>query len=127
MAASSLPTPPRIIALCVLCEIPMCSAKVKPPKAAWYDRHMGRGLCTSCYGLHRRQGTLDQFDRLTRPRVDTFEEWLMLKRSGATRREAAQRMGMTLEALDQVRYRVARKMNVSLRSFGPVERVGKQG
>lgn len=118
---------PKLVGLCALCEIPMCSAKVKPPRGAWYARHMGRRLCTSCYGLRRRQGTLDEFERATRPRVEVFEEWLILKRSGVTRREAAHRMGMTVEALDQVRYRVARKMNVSLRTFGPVERVDKEG
>lgn len=95
----------------------MCSAKIKPPRAAWYSRHLGRGLCTSCYGLHRRQGTLDRFERSIRAREDVFEEWLMLKASGATRAEAAQRMGMTVTALDRVRYRVAAKQGVSLRTF----------
>lgn len=117
---------PRIVGECVLCEIPMCSAKVKPPPGAWYERHLGRRLCVQCYGLHRRQGSLEDFDRLTRSRAEVFEEWLLLKRSGVTRREAARRMGMTVEALDQVRYRMAYRMNMSLRSLGPVERINKQ-
>lgn len=79
-----------------------------------------------CYGLHRRQGSLEDFDRLTRSRPEAFEKWLMLRRSGMTRREAARHMGMSVEALDQVRYRMAYKMNMSLRSFGPVERISKE-
>lgn len=105
---------PRIVGECVVCEIPMCSAKFKPPPGAWYERHLGRGLCVQCYGIHRRQGSLEDFDRLTRPREETFREWLMIKPSVATREEAARRMGMTLVALDRVRYRVAKKHGVSL-------------
>lgn len=108
---------PRIIAECALCEIPMCSAKIKPPRAAWFSRHMGRGLCTSCYGLHRRQGTLDRFDRRIRPREDTYQEWQLLKSTGVTRAEAARRMGITVAALDGVRYRMAARQGVSLREL----------
>lgn len=106
---------PKIVGLCVLCEIPMCSAKFKPPRGAWYDRHLGRRLCKSCYGLHLRQGTLDRFERVTRDREDVFREWLLLKSTGITRQEAAQRIGITVQALDGVRRRMAQQQGMSLR------------
>lgn len=113
---------PKIVGPCAVCGIPMCSAKVKPPPGAWYDRHLGRRLCVQCYGVHKRQGTLEDFDRTTRPREETFAEWQMIKPSVATREEAAERMGMCLDALDRVRHRVAQRHGKSLREFDPVTR-----
>lgn len=113
---------PKLVGLCVLCEIPMCSARVKPPKGAWYDRHLGRRLCQGCYGVNRRAGTLHRFDRTTRPHEDTYAEWLLLRSTGATRRQAAGRMGMTVAALDHARFRMAVKRDNNL---SPAERSGE--
>lgn len=108
---------PKLVGLCVLCDIPMCSARITPPRGAWYDKHKGRGLCSGCYGVNRRRGTLAKFSRTTRLREDTFSEWQLLKSTGATRREAAERMGITVAALDRVRYRVAVRRGASLRTL----------
>ena len=94
---------PKIVGLCALCEIPMCSAKHTPPRGAWYDKHKGRGLCSACYGVQRRAGSLERFPRSTKPWAQTFQEFQELRPSGMTRREIAKTLGITITALDKAK------------------------
>lgn len=70
-----------------------------------------RGLCTSCYGRHYRQGTLGQFASQApggRPPVvdcgrpaQVAEDTAWLRANGysqATTRQMAERLGMTVDA-----------------------------
>lgn len=98
---------PKIVGLCAVCEIPVCSAKHKPPAGAWYDKHKGRGLCGACYGLHRRGGTLGRFPRTTRIRSVIYEQWLELKEMGVKPRDAATQLGMSYGAFDRTRHHEA--------------------
>lgn len=67
-----------------------------------------RGLCSACYWRHRTAGTLDRFPRKVRPSHDTFEDYLFLAAQGYTRRTAAERMGITKQALEKAIMRAAR-------------------
>lgn len=95
---------PTIVGLCVLCEIPMCSARHKPPRGAWYDKHKGRNLCAGCYGVNRRNGTLERFPRNTRPRDESYARWLELQELGHSRQGAAAKLGMSYVTFERMRY-----------------------
>ena len=67
--------------------------------------HDARGLCTRCYRFLHKTGGLDDFPPLTRTNAEVMEDWEFLRDTGYTRQRAAQRMGMTFEALDRAIYR----------------------
>lgn len=68
-------------------------------------RHGGRGLCQPCYVAKHRAGELDQFVRRTRPSIETVEDVEFLYSIGLTRLQAAQRLGITSDAI----YRAQRR------------------
>lgn len=80
-----------------------CSATDPGPRKSW-----ARGLCARCYSRHQKRGTLDQFERLIRPRDYVLEDWLFLNEQGYNRAQAAERMGMTRGALDRAIARARR-------------------
>lgn len=64
--------------------------------------HAGRGLCSSCGGRAARDGTLDDYPRLTRPHGEVLAE-LRARRHGwpgASVAQLADAMGMTYAALE---------------------------
>lgn len=82
-------------------------------------RHIGRGLCHVCYRhLHdrARRGAGDElldFERVSRPAADVVEDFQMLSGQGYTRRQAAERMGISLAALDQALVRHRRRQRAA--------------
>ena len=71
-------------------------------------RNHGRGLCSACYSWATRRGLLDTYARDTRDRLHTYAEWLELQAQGYTRQHAADRLGITLHALEQAITRTQR-------------------
>lgn len=66
------------------------------------NRHIkGRGLCDPCYVYACTHRLLDQWPRRRRPGVDLVEDWHELSSQGYTRRHAAERLGVTKQALDK--------------------------
>ena len=59
-----------------------------------------RGLCDSCYETHWKRGTLSQFPtkRTQRFRADFIADYDLLRSEGYTRRQIAERLGMTYPA-----------------------------
>ena len=70
--------------------------------------HHGRGLCAACRMWLTRRGLLDTYPLTKRSRVDTYEDWLELQAQGYTRQHAADRLGITLHALEQAITRTQR-------------------
>jgi hypothetical protein len=62
-----------------------------------------RGLCRSCYEIRWRNGTLDQHpaQRTMRSRTDFVADYALLRSWGKSRREIADRLGMTRDAVAQ--------------------------
>lgn len=67
-----------------------------------------RGLCPACYCRENANGTLADWPRTTRTRDDVLDDWVILRAQGYTRRQAAERLGMTLAAFDGAIYRARR-------------------
>lgn len=74
--------------------------------------HYGRGLCGACWGAARRDGTLRDYERVTRPIADVIEDWRWIESdlpadASFTRRIrlGAKRLGMTYAALGRALYR----------------------
>jgi hypothetical protein len=65
--------------------------------------HAGRGLCRPC---HQTAGE-DRIDyeRVGRSRDELMAEWEILRGEGYTKRQAAERLGMTFEAFDRAYHR----------------------
>lgn len=75
------------------CQV--CSAEEsRRPGGIW-----ARGLCVKCYRHHWMAGTLDRFPRRQKPRAEVIEDWIFLSSHGLTQSQAAERMGMSREAL----------------------------
>jgi hypothetical protein len=69
-----------------------------------------RGLCDSCYQMHHFRGTLDQFPlkRTMRSRADFVADYELLRSEGYTRRQIAERLDMTRDAVAQAYLRAVR-------------------
>lgn len=69
-----------------------------------------RGLCDSCYQIHHKAGTLDQFptQRVQRFRADFVPDYRLLRSEGYTRAQIAERLGMGRNALDAAVRRAVR-------------------
>lgn len=66
-----------------------------------------RHLCRSCYETAWKRGTHHQHppQKDQRPRADFVADYRMLRRDGHTRQEIADRLGMTLSAVNAAYYR----------------------
>jgi hypothetical protein len=69
-----------------------------------------RGLCDSCYEMHWRAGTLDQFPTMRdqRRRVEFIADYRLLRSEGYTRSQIAERLRMSRNALDRAVQRAVR-------------------
>lgn len=69
-----------------------------------------RGLCDSCYEMHWKAGTLDQFPtkRTQRRREHFVADYELLRSEGYTHRHIAERLGMKLPALRRAYQRAVR-------------------
>lgn len=90
---------------CLGCSRPLVtSARGRPPGSC---AHAARGLCWGCYSRASRSGYLVDVERLNRTRDEVLDEWVRLRASGTTRRDAARRVGMSYAALCRALQRAA--------------------
>lgn len=95
---------------CVDCGREMRSFAAPPDGRV---RHIGRGLCSSCYKRHLRNGTHLDFGRTSYAYADIVEDWEELRREGYSRADACERMGIYPRALERALTWKARKEKVS--------------
>lgn len=100
MIATGLP--PGTVCRDPHCGRPMVSQRPRVEVPDGFVVHQGRGLCTLCHFRHGRDGTRLDFPRSTVSWDDTLTDWDTLRRQGATRVEAAARIGVSAAALDKV-------------------------
>jgi hypothetical protein len=83
-----------------------------------------RGMCRLCYDVTRNNGTVIDFAPILRPRDEVMHEWDLLRGEGYTKRQAAERLGMTWEAFDRTFHRARRagdpRAQPALRTVGMV-------
>lgn len=88
---------------CIRCHVAF-SPRMEPPVPG-YGRHEARGLCTCCVGIVRRAGELALYPTTCRSADDVLDDWVVLRnRTDArgrplTTKQAAERMGITRDAL----------------------------
>lgn len=63
--------------------------------------HRARGLCHRCYQALFESGELIAFERITRTRDEVMEDWEILRSHGCTKRQAAERIGMSFAAFSR--------------------------
>lgn len=90
--------------VCVSCPWPLVPQTAGEVPPGW-RRHVARGLCDPCWSAAARGGRLPEFERSTYSRDDLLDEWDLLRSQGCTRREAARRLGLSIEAFDRALYR----------------------
>lgn len=89
------------------CGVPMSPGSVRPTPPGT-RRHAGRGLCSRCYHRHTVAGTLPTFPVHTHRREDLYEDWTELQALGLNLREAAARLRVSVDALEQAIHRTRR-------------------
>jgi hypothetical protein len=82
------------------CGRPLIRSR-RAPIPPGHGRHAAHGRCTACRAHTDRGAVVADYPRRTWRRDDLLEEWAMLRSSGSTRDEAADRLGMTLTAFDR--------------------------
>lgn len=82
-----------------------CCGESRAPRAAQdvptQDRIAYRGLGNCCVAKVIHAGNLADYPRQTRSRDDLLDEWEMLRPQGFTYGQAAERLGMTRDALER--------------------------
>ncbi len=81
---------------CTRCDVPMRSRKSDPRPGTRI--HLGRGLCVNCRNWARRRGLILDYPRITRPRDDLLDDYVLLRGEGYTWRQCAERLGMNYPA-----------------------------
>ena len=76
----------------------ICDAELEPNRNS-------RGLCEPCYGRERRSGRHEDHPRRTWSRDELMEEWAFLHSQKYTRKQAADRLGISPAALDRAIWR----------------------
>lgn len=95
---------------CRVCSYPMARARRPAPEG--YRRRCGRGLCTCCHGRLLRAGELDDYDRVNRTRDEVLAEVEWLRTAGVhSSADLAERLGMSVYALEQHIYRARREQD----------------
>ncbi|MBK1785108.1 hypothetical protein [Prauserella cavernicola] len=89
--------------VCRKCGEPMAAHDDKTVR--WGDRRCGRGMHNRCYQRELRAGNATAYPRQLRPGVEVIEDWTFLAAQNLTRRAAAERMGMSLGALERAIHR----------------------
>jgi hypothetical protein len=86
---------------CAECDRPTASwRRINALRAEGHDvqRRAALGLCYACY---RRPGVAQRYPRRSRPADQVLDDYTELAAQGYTREQAAHRLGMTRDALDQ--------------------------
>lgn len=103
---------------CVRCTQLIYPASRVPPHRS---RHQARCLCGPCYDHCRRAGTLADYRPVTYSRDELMDEWEVLRLHGYSKRQAAERLGMSFAAFDRAFHR-ARKDDDPRAVNGPADR-----
>lgn len=98
--------------VCADCGYPLAPKSVGPVGEG-VRRHAGRGRCGLCRYRRLRDGTWADVPRPSRTNAEVVEDYRLLRPMGLSRREVAERMGMSLVALDRAICR-ARAKGVSV-------------
>lgn len=87
-----------------------CTRCAQPtyPRPAGLRFIEGRGLCDLCYPRAHRHGVLVDYERTKRTRDEVMDYWELLRSEGYSKRQAAARIGMSLEAFDRAFHRARR-------------------
>jgi hypothetical protein len=72
--------------------------------------HASRGVCENCHYHVVTRGLWDDYPRSTWPRELLLAEWEFLRQQGYTRGQAAERLGVTRDAIDKA---IARERRAS--------------
>lgn len=80
-----------------------CAATIYPktwrrPPA---ETDSGRSLCRPCWRVRSLAGTLDDVERTKFTRDELMAEWDVLRGEGHTKRQAAERLGISYERFDR--------------------------
>jgi hypothetical protein len=67
--------------------------------------HGGRNLCRPCWSRRWYVGTLDDVERIKFTRDELMAEWEILRGEGYSKRQAAERMGISFERFDRAFHR----------------------
>ncbi len=96
------------------CVNPACGRRIWSKRCSVANRfkHGGRGLCQPCYSRAHGAGEHADFERITRTSAETVAEVEFLYSIGLTRLQAAQRLGVTSDAI----YRAYRRTQTHARS-----------
>lgn len=68
-------------------------------RSGW-ARTEARGLCSGCYSTIQQAGKLADYERITRSNRELLTEWAMLKQQGYSIAQAADRLGVTRDAIE---------------------------
>jgi len=96
---------------CLRCGQSMVDGKTyvaNPKIQRKYSRHYSRGLCRTCYSNEKYHGRLNDWPLLTRKRDELLEEWVLLRSAGVPIAQAAERMGISVIALDRALHRATK-------------------
>lgn len=99
------------VRVCGDCGCPLVPSGT--PTVQGVRRHAGRGRCGLCRYRRLRDGTWADVPRPTRANTEVVEDYLLLRQTGLSQREIADRIGMTLPAMDRAICR-ARARGVSV-------------
>lgn len=74
-----------------------------------HRRIQSRNICNACWARHKAAGTLDHHPRNTRALADFAEDYAMLRARNLTRRDIADRLGMTPAAVQKAYSRAVKR------------------
>lgn len=83
--------------------------KCSKPATLGRKREYSRGLCPNCYDHLRNIGGLDEFPRKTWRAEDLVYEADLLLSHGATKADAAERLGVSWDSITRARLRLKRR------------------
>ena len=87
---------------CVECKRPMrCGRGARIEDHPGTVQHFGRGLCATCWERAQKAGTLADYPSTLRRWDELAEDYVILRGEGYTIDVIAERLGMTLKALDK--------------------------
>lgn len=76
-------------------------------------RIQGRGLCSTCYHLHKKDGTLDDYQAKRRPTSVVMEEYEFLSSMGVSDERIAVQLGIQYDSLRNVLAKHQKKMGAA--------------
>lgn len=86
-----------------------CGCEMGPQRRRmqYIRAHDGRGLCSTCYRYASRDETVERYERTFHTRDEVMDDWVVLQQQGYTRRQAAERLGMSHGAFLRAHERAA--------------------